>query len=102
MTLGRTVEELMEGGPSFLPISGREFAAWKRFYARCPFGPARGDMQAGLVCQTVEWSKGVRRPTPLSKFVIRTTGDAKAGKFGPAGASALAAALGCKVIPPEK
>lgn len=60
----------MDGSPVHLPVSGPEFAAWRRFYGRCPFGPLRGDLQAGVVARYVMRAAG-RRPPSLDDCVIR-------------------------------
>ena len=34
-------------------ISSREFAEWMAYYRIDPFGPVRGDLQAGIVASTL-------------------------------------------------
>lgn len=61
-------------------MDGREFARWKRFYALFgPFGPARGDLQAGIVARAVTAANG-GRPPPLASYVI---GSRPAKEGGP-------------------
>lgn len=69
LALGRTLWELF-GDDSPARMSGAEFAAWKRFYGRHPFGCVRGDMQAGIVARAVFAGAGRRNLPSLADFVI--------------------------------
>lgn len=52
-------------------MDGNEFAAWKDFYAVCPFGPVRGDMQAGLVVRAVYAGAGAKRLPDVTDAILK-------------------------------
>lgn len=53
-------------------MDGPELASWRRFYAICPFGPVRGDLQAGMVARAVYAGAGYKRLPGLLDFVIQS------------------------------
>lgn len=52
-------------------MDGNEFAAWKDFYAVCPFGPVRGDMQAGIVMRAVYAGAGAKRLPDVTDAILK-------------------------------
>lgn len=52
-------------------MDGKEYAEWRDFYRRHPFGPVRGDYQAGVVARTLYAVNGRRHLPKLAEFVIR-------------------------------
>lgn len=46
-------------------MDAAEYAGWKRFYRRCPFGVYREDMQAGIVANACR-----RKPLKLEEYLL--------------------------------
>jgi hypothetical protein len=66
------VQELMTGVPG---MDGREFGAWKEFDRLFgPIGPVRGDLQAGIIADAVNWLGGMKRRPKLEGYVLRRRG----------------------------
>ena len=51
-----TVSELGER------MTGEEYADWKELYRTFPFGPVRGDLQAGMIAREVRATRSKRVP----------------------------------------
>src|SRR5262245_28057426 len=51
-------------------MDGNEFAEWKEFYRRCPFGPVRGDIQNWQLARIICQANGAKPLPKMQEFLI--------------------------------
>jgi hypothetical protein len=96
LALGKSVAEVGE-------LDAAEIAAWRRFYARHPFGQVRGDLQAWLVARNCgEMLNGKLRSANraalgMSKHPRRKSGNGE--NITGETLAGIAAVLGCPFTP---
>ena len=64
LQLCKTVAELER------TVSVREYVRWLAFYRLCPFGPVRGDLQAGIVAATAANIMGAKPQAKPGDFLL--------------------------------
>lgn len=73
-----TVGELMSR------MTAKEFRSWQRFYAACPFGPLRGDMQAWLAGRCAPlWKKPLTLGDAVKALALKSAGRRRRPRRAP-------------------